>query len=138
MATMLLAFLLFLGSAQDAGNRLVGEGWREWTLHRFEITMGASGSCKAGSMYRFSADHTVTIRECKDGHVVSSTDQWNVTTEGEADAFLVIGGKRYHLFFKERMAWSRCGSKSAPTSRWRSRITTSGLPRAAPANDGGA
>jgi hypothetical protein len=97
---MLVHLLLFLASAQDAANRLTGEGWREWTLHRFEMTMGASGTCKAGSVYRFSADHTVAIRECRDGNIVTTNAPWNVSTEGDADTFVTIGGRRYHLFFK--------------------------------------
>jgi hypothetical protein len=35
MVAMLAHLLFFLASAQDAANRLTGEGWREWTLHRF-------------------------------------------------------------------------------------------------------
>lgn len=97
---MLAQLLFFLASAQDASNRLTGGGWREWTLHRFEMTMGASGACKAGSVYRFSADHKVAIRECRDGHIVTTDADWNVSTEGNADTFLTIGGRRYHLFFK--------------------------------------
>jgi hypothetical protein len=100
MATMLTAFLLLFASAQDVSNRLTGDGWREWTLYRFEMTMGASGACKAGAVYRFSADHTVTIRECKDGQVTTTNEPWKVSTEGDVDTFLVVGAKQYHLFFK--------------------------------------
>jgi hypothetical protein len=62
--------------------------------------MGASGACKGGSVYRFSADHTVAIRECKDGHIVTTSTPWNISTEGDADTLVTIGGRRYHLFFE--------------------------------------
>ena len=66
------------------------------------MTMGSSGGCTSGQVDRFSSNHTVTIRECKAGHVVSTSETWRVSTDGDADTFLTIGNQRYHLFFKNR------------------------------------
>jgi hypothetical protein len=98
---MLLAILLLFARTDDASARLAGAQWREWTLHRFEMTMGPSGACTAGEVYRFSADHAVTIRRCRDGHVESQSDKWSISEEGEVDTFVMIGSQRYHLFFKK-------------------------------------
>jgi len=100
MIAMVAALFLLFAMEQDAGERLAGSSWREWTLHRFEMTMGASAGCRSGESYRFSADHTLTIRQCKEGRVVTTTEKWSVSKEGEVDTILTVGDKRYHLFFK--------------------------------------
>jgi hypothetical protein len=79
--------------AQDSPEQqLTGGSSREWVFRRIVVSLGPGNSCTSGETDTFSADHSLTVQECKNGHLDTKRFSWHVTNVGSDDTVLVVDG----------------------------------------------
>jgi hypothetical protein len=92
----------FAGSpADEAAQKLAGDGSRDWTFVQMRKLMGAEQNCIEGEVYEFSSDKSLTIEQCLNGKVNSTKHHWSIEETGPIDITISIDNDQYVLLFKE-------------------------------------
>ena len=80
--------------------KLTGGTHRVWVFKRFDTMLGPGQTCLRGEDVDLHADHTVAIRTCSNGKIVSSHDTWTTKNDG-VDDWIIIGADQYELLFQD-------------------------------------
>ena len=86
-------------SVDQITKQLSGTRSREWIFVKFETFLGPGNHCKQGEIYRFRADHHVTISRCINGQVQDQILDWTISSQDALDTWIKIGDDSYLLKF---------------------------------------
>jgi hypothetical protein len=107
-AATLLAIVLSIGasslvraqSTDDILQRLTGGTHRVWVFKRFNTILGPGQTCIRGEDADIRSNHSIVLRTCVDGKIVSSKNTWKIGKDGIDDS-LIIGTEEYRLLFQD-------------------------------------
>lgn len=86
-------------TVQDTAKRLTGPSSRDWVSVQFRTVMG-TGSCTQGEVYRFAANGTLTIEQCRNGGMESTRHSWQLRQPSALDTELLFDAHVYRILFR--------------------------------------
>jgi hypothetical protein len=122
LAYALLSSFVCRADVQATSKRLAGNGALNWIVERVEMVMGPAGGCKRGEVWRFGADHSVEIRQCAGGKLVTRKDTWSLDEVNDLDTVLTVGSAKYYITFYNKADGKYMQLKSVSESKAEERL----------------
>lgn len=76
--------------------QLTGITSKVWAQTAIDVTLGSNENCTDGREYKFAANSTGALLECRDGKVVETRFSWTSRFDG-LDTYIAFRGVEYRL-----------------------------------------